>query len=51
MPVVAVVDPDMMASMPKSLKAFTGMDALTHAMEGYTTRGAWELSDMFCKLN
>ena len=47
MPVVAVVDPDMMASMPKSLKAFTGMDALTHAIEGYTTRGAWELSDMF----
>ncbi len=47
MPVVAVVDPDMMASMPKSLKAFTGMDALTHAIEGYTTRAAWELSDMF----
>ena len=47
MPIVAVVDPDMMASMPKSLKAFTGMDALTHAIEGYTTRGAWELSDMF----
>ena len=47
MPVVAVVDPDMMASMPKSLKAFTGMDALTHAIEGYTTRGAWEMSDMF----
>ncbi len=47
MPIVAVVDPDMMASMPKSLKAFTGMDALTHAIEGYTTRGAWEMSDMF----
>lgn len=47
MPVVAVVDPDMMSSMPKSLKAFTGMDALTHAIEGYTTRAAWELSDMF----
>ena len=47
MPVIAVVDPDMMASMPKSLKAFTGMDALTHAIEGYTTRAAWELSDMF----
>ncbi len=46
MPIVAVVDPDMMASMPKSLKAFTGMDALTHAIEGYTTRAAWELSDM-----
>ena len=47
MPVVAFVDPDMMASMPKSLKAFTGMDALTHAIEGYTTRAAWEMSDMF----
>ena len=47
MPIVAIVDPDMMASMPKSLKAFTGMDALTHAIEGYTTRAAWELSDMF----
>ena len=47
MPIVAVVDPDMMASMPKSLKAFTGMDALTLAIEGYTTRGAWEMSDMF----
>ena len=46
-PVVAFVDPDMMSSMPKSLTAFTGMDALTHAIEGYTTRGAWELSDMF----
>ena len=46
-PVVAVVDSEMMASMPKGLTAFTGMDALTHAIEGYTTRGAWELSDMF----
>ena len=44
-PDVAVVDPDMMASMPKGLTASTGMDALTHAIEGYTTRGAWELSD------
>ncbi len=46
-PVVAVVDPDMMATMPKGLTAATGMDALTHAIEGYTTGGAWELSDMF----
>ena len=46
-PVVAVVDPDMMASMPKGLTAATGMDALTHAIEGYITRGAWTLSDMF----
>ncbi len=46
-PVVAFVDPDMMASMPKSLTAATGMDALTHAIEGYITKGAWELSDMF----
>ena len=46
-PVVAVVDPDMMATMPKGLTAATGMDALTHAIEGYITRGAWELSDMF----
>ena len=46
-PDVAVVDPDMMASMPAGLTAATGMDALTHAIEGYTTRGAWELSDMF----
>ncbi|MBR7000330.1 MAG: lactaldehyde reductase [Lachnospiraceae bacterium] len=44
-PDVAVVDPDMMATMPKSLAASTGMDALTHAIEGYTTKGAWELSD------
>ena len=46
-PDVAVVDPDMMASMPAGLTAATGMDALTHAIEGYTTKGAWELSDMF----
>ncbi|MCQ2481079.1 MAG: lactaldehyde reductase [Clostridia bacterium] len=46
-PVVAVVDPDMMASMPAGLTAATGMDALTHAIEGYITKGAWELSDMF----
>nr|MCR4745484.1 lactaldehyde reductase [Lachnospiraceae bacterium] len=46
-PEVAVVDPDMMSSMPKGLTAATGMDALTHAIEGYTTKGAWELSDMF----
>lgn len=46
-PEYAVVDPEMMASMPKGLTASTGMDALTHAIEGYTTRGAWELSDMF----
>ncbi len=44
-PKVAVVDPDMMASMPKGLTASTGMDALTHAIEGYTTLGAWELAD------
>lgn len=46
-PEVAVVDPDMMATMPVGLTAATGMDALTHAIEGYTTKGAWELSDMF----
>lgn len=46
-PVVAVVDPDMMSSMPKGLTAATGMDALTHAIEGYITAGAWALSDMF----
>ena len=46
-PEVAVVDPDMMASMPPALTAATGMDALTHAIEGYITKGAWELSDMF----
>ncbi len=47
MPIVAVVDPDMMATMPKSLTAATGMDALTHAIEGYTTKAAWEMTDMF----
>ena len=46
-PVVAFVDADMMASMPKALAAATGMDALTHAIEGYITRGAWAMSDMF----
>lgn len=46
-PVIAFVDPDMMSSMPKGLTAATGMDALTHAIEGYITAGAWELSDMF----
>ncbi|MDD7280893.1 lactaldehyde reductase [Floccifex sp.] len=46
-PVVAFVDPDMMSSMPAGLTAATGMDALTHAIEGYITAGAWELSDMF----
>ena len=47
MPVVAVIDPDMMASMPKGLTASTGMDALTHAIEGYLTKAAWEMTDMF----
>ena len=47
MPIVAVVDPDMMMSMPKGLTAATGMDALTHAIEGYTTKAAWEMTDMF----
>ena len=46
MPVVAIIDPDMMASMPKGLTASTGMDALTHAIEGYTTKAAWEMTDM-----
>ena len=46
-PVVAFIDPEMMASMPKGLTAATGMDALTHAIEGYITADAWELSDMF----
>ena len=46
-PVVAFIDPDMMSTMPKGLTAATGMDALTHAIEGYITKGAWELSDMF----
>jgi lactaldehyde reductase len=45
-PILAVVDSQMMESMPKALKAATGMDALTHAIEGYITKGAWELSDM-----
>lgn len=47
MPIIAVVDPDMMSSMPKGLTASTGMDALTHAIEGYITKGAWEMTDMF----
>lgn len=47
MPIIAVVDPEMMSSMPKGLTASTGMDALTHAIEGYTTKGAWEMTDMF----
>ena len=46
-PVVAIVDPDMMSTMPRSLTAATGMDALTHAIEGYITKGAWEMTDMF----
>lgn len=46
-PEVAIVDPDMMSSMPKGLTAATGMDALTHAIEGYTTKAAWEMTDMF----
>lgn len=46
-PVVAIIDPDMMSSMPKGLTAATGMDALTHAIEGYITKGAWEMTDMF----
>ncbi len=46
-PIVAIVDPDMMSSMPKGLTASTGMDALTHAIEGYITKAAWELTDMF----
>jgi len=46
-PLVAIIDPDMMASMPPALKAATGVDALTHAIEGYTTQAAWELTDMF----
>ena len=47
MPIVAVVDPEMMSTMPKGLTAATGMDALTHAIEGYTTKAAWEMTDMF----
>lgn len=46
-PVVAFVDPEMMSTMPKSLTAATGMDALTHAIEGFTTKAAWEMTDMF----
>lgn len=46
-PLVAFVDPEMMSTMPKGLTAATGMDALTHAIEGYTTKGAWEMTDMF----
>ncbi len=46
-PVIAFVDPDRRSTRPKSLTAFTGMDALTHAIEGYTTKAAWELSDRF----
>lgn len=47
MPIVAIVDPEMMSSMPAGLTASTGMDALTHAIEGYITKAAWEMSDMF----
>ena len=47
MPIIAIVDPDMMSSMPKGLTASSGMDALTHAIEGYTTKAAWEMTDMF----
>lgn len=46
-PIVAIIDPEMMSSMPKGLTASTGMDALTHAIEGYTTKAAWEMTDMF----
>lgn len=46
-PVVAVIDAELMMSLPRSLTAATGMDALTHAIEGYITQGAWEMSDMF----
>ncbi|MGG7078203.1 lactaldehyde reductase [Clostridium sardiniense] len=46
-PIVAIIDPEMMASMPKGLTAATGMDALTHAIEGFTTLAAWEMTDMF----
>ena len=46
-PALAIIDADLMATMPKGLTAATGMDALTHAIEGYITKGAWELSDMF----
>lgn len=46
-PVVAFIDPELMSTMPKGLTAATGMDALTHAIEGYTTKAAWEMTDMF----
>ena len=46
-PILAIIDAEMMLSMPKSLTAATGMDALTHAIEGYTTKAAWSLTDMF----
>lgn len=46
-PIIAIVDSELMETMPKSLAAATGMDALTHAVEGYITKGAWEMSDMF----
>lgn len=46
-PVVAIIDSELMSTMPKGLTAATGMDALTHAIEGYTTKGAWEMTDMF----
>ena len=46
-PIVAVIDPDMMSSMPKGLTAATGMDALTHAIEGFITKAAWDMTDMF----
>ena len=46
-PEIAVIDPDMMATMPKGLTAATGMDALTHAIEGYITKAAWDMTDMF----
>ena len=48
-PVLAIVDPDLMDGMPRSLKVATGLDALTHAIEGYITPGAWELSDALCR--
>ncbi|MBF1276699.1 MAG: iron-containing alcohol dehydrogenase, partial [Parvimonas micra] len=47
LPIVAIVDPGMMTSMPKELTAATGLDALTHAIEGFTTKAAWEMTDMF----
>ena len=46
MPIIAIVDPEMMSSMPKGLTASTGMDALTHAIEGYTTKAAWEMTEI-----